>query len=411
MSTNSTSNPISLLDKISSNDNFLIVQDVDGVCIPLVKDPLCREITLTYIESVRKMNGHFFILTNGEHGGERGLNKVIERAYIKSNKQCDNCFYLPGLAAGGIEFQDEFGQISFPGISKKELMFLSQVPKEMATLLGKGLERILPDLNTIELKNLTNSSILDTRFSPTINLNKIFSCIPNDLRRQVEIQLETERVMSKIIDYAVQEDLASSFFLHIAPNLGVSSNGKDIIKTAQKGDVGTTDIQLMISGSIKEAGLLVLINKYVQRKFGRYPFGKDFNARKAPRSMNELISICKEEILPTEMPILIGVGDTVTSTRNQQDNGWLRGGSDRGFLTLIQELGKEFKKQNIVLLVDSSKGEVDRPNLEDHQLKGITDPEDQLRFTSLFIGGPDSYMKWFKELANRKGNSYSDKKK
>ena len=34
---------------------------------------------------------------------------------------------------------------------------------------------------------------------------------------------------------------------------------------------------------------------------------------------------------------IVGVGDTVTSIKDTQTNSWLRGGSDRGFLTLIQK--------------------------------------------------------------------------
>ena len=35
----------------------------------------------------------------------------------------------------------------------------------------------------------------------------------------------------------------------------------------------------MISGAVKEAGLLVLLNKYIYSTSGNYPFGETFNAR------------------------------------------------------------------------------------------------------------------------------------
>src|SRR3546814_3138786 len=63
------------------------------------------------------------------------------------------------------------------------------------------------------------------------------------------------------------------------------------------------------------------------------------------------------------MPRIVGVGDTV-SAQTQQIDGKpqvLRGGSDRGFLTLVQDLGKAFRTDNAVLYVDSSCGEVQRP--------------------------------------------------
>ena len=46
------------------------------------------------------------------------------------------------------------------------------------------------------------------------------------------------------------------------------------------------------------------------------------------------------------MPTIIGVGDTITSNKDKKSNQILRGGSDRGFLTLIQNLGKKYRKEN-----------------------------------------------------------------
>ena len=102
------------------------------------------------------------------------------------------------------------------------------------------------------------------------------------------------------------------------------------------------------------------------------------------------------------MPLLVGVGDTVTSTPADDGRGWLRGGSDRGFLTLLQDLGRWSGRANRVLLVDSSHGEVDRPNLADERLTGISDPEDPLQFDLLMAGGPAQYVSWFQALAQRR---------
>ena len=81
----------------------------------------------------------------------------------------------------------------------------------------------------------------------------------------------------------------------------------------------------------------------------------------------------------------------------------MRGGSDRGFLTLLQELGQVFGTANRVVLVDSSGGEVDRPSLADGSLEGLSDPEDPLRIDATVPGGPRQYIRFFQSLAERLG--------
>jgi len=390
-----------LLKEILNEKNFLIVQDIDGVCIPLVKDPLTREIDIKYIEAAKSLTSEFAVLTNGEHEGPRGVNRVVERAYAKSRISYSENIYLPGLAAGGIEYQNRLGEVKYPGVSQKELDFLNRLPKEMERLLNKNLVEIFPILNSDQISKLAKSAVISTKFSPTINLNGIFNTIPNDIELQKRIQSMLQRLMDNLIILANDEGLEESFYLHIAPNLG-KSDTKERLKFATLGDVGTTDIQFMLSGATKEAGLLVLINKYVQGRSGRSPLGRDFNVRNAPKSLLDLKSLCHEQIKEDEMPILIGVGDTVTSNPAPDGKGWLRGGSDRGFLTLIQELGKIYKKNNRILLVDSSHGEVDRPALSDNQLKGISDPDDPLEFNTYFRDGPKGYIEWFCQLAKER---------
>ena len=99
------------------------------------------------------------------------------------------------------------------------------------------------------------------------------------------------------------------------------------------------------------AGLLFLLNKYVSTKTGVFPFGEDFNVRDAPKTLNELVDLCRDKIPNSQMPLLIGVGDTVTSAKDEKSNSWLRGGSDRGFLTLIQRLGESYNKKNQVVFL------------------------------------------------------------
>ena len=155
----------------------------------------------------------------------------------------------------------------------------------------------------------------------------------------------------------------------------------------------------MLRGAIKEAGLLVLINRHIAARTGTAPLGEDFNVRTAPNDHEALLALCKQRIPPEQMPHLVGVGDTVTSTINPSGEGWLRGGSDRGFLTLLQELGCSFGRLNRVVLVDSSGGEVDRPSLTDGALAGISDPEDPLHFDVCIPGGPKAYVNWFTALS------------
>jgi glucosylglycerol 3-phosphatase len=99
------------------------------------------------------------------------------------------------------------------------------------------------------------------------------------------------------------------------------------------------------------------------------------------------------------MPLLIGVGDTVTSAKEKNTNSWLRGGSDRGFLTLIQRLGESYKKANQVIFVNSSNDEVSRPKVLGSDMSGISDPNDDLKFNMIIKDGPKEYIEWFKKLA------------
>ena len=135
-------------------------------------------------------------------------------------------------------------------------------------------------------------------------------------------------------------------------------------------------------------------------KNGIHPFGVDFNVRNAPKKINELVKLCIEKIPKNQMPLLIVVGDTVTSFRDLTTEKWMRGGSDRGFLTLIQELGKLYHKENEIIFVNSSNEEVFRPIYNEESTDGITDPQDILEFTTVMKRGPIEYVDWFTDLAN-----------
>ena len=264
------------------------------------------------------------------------------------------------------------------------------------------LPALLPDVGMEELAAIAKAAVLDTQVSPTVNLNGIFALVPDDVTGQQTLQTMLSELMHQLLAEAVNQGLEDSFFLHVAPNLGRDEQGHERIKPAASGDVGTTDIQFMLTGSIKEAGLLVLLNQHIQRRWGEAPFGDAFNVRTAPHAPDELLALVKDRIPAERMPLLVGVGDTVTSTASVDGTGWMRGGSDRGFLNLLQDLGAWCGQSNRVVLVDSSHGEVDRPSHADGSLQGITDPEDPLRIDALMPDGPEQYVAWFRQLSERR---------
>ncbi|MGC6483023.1 MAG: glucosylglycerol 3-phosphatase [Synechococcus sp.] len=391
--------PEQLLAEIHGIDNLLIVQDLDGVCMDLVKDPLTRTLDRRYVEAAAQMHGRFVVLTNGEHEGKRGVNRLVENALGDGQHASQAGCYLPGLAAGGVQLQDRYGTLSHPGVSDEEMEFLAALPKRMHAELHGRLPALMPQLNPDQLRNVIQQAVLDTQVSPTINLNGLFGYCSDDVPLQRRLQQMLQELMDDLLTLAEQAGLGSSFFLHVAPNLGCDREGRERLKPAQPGDVGSTDIQFMLRGAIKEAGLLVLINRHIAARSGHAPLGDQFNVRTAPRHHQALLDLCMEAIPAEQMPTLIGVGDTVTSTATPDGKGWLRGGSDRGFLTLLQALGEHYGRSNRVVLVDSSGGEVDRPSLTDGTLHGISDPEDPLHFDVVMPGGPKQYVQWFAQLA------------
>ena len=388
-----------LLRELGKANDLLIVQDLDGVCMQLVKDPLTRRMKPSYVRAAAALQGEFVVLTNGEHEGRRGVNRLVEAALGDASLPAADGLYLPGLAAGGVQLQDRFGDLSHPGVSDAEMAFLAAAPQRMEALLMQRLPALLPEVDPVLLAQRAHEAVLDTQVSPTINLNGIFGLVAGDVDRQRALQTMLEELMQDLLAEAIGQGLDGSFFLHVAPNLGRDSQGLERLKPAVTGDVGTTDIQFMLTGSLKEAGLLVLLNQHIARRWGKAPFGEAFNVRTAPHEPDALLALVQEQIPVERMPLLVGVGDTVTSTASPDGSGWLRGGSDRGFLTLLQQLGRWSGQTNRVVLVDSSHGEVDRPSLEDEQLTGITDPQDPLHLDVLMTGGPEQYITWFEALA------------
>ena len=394
-------NTIALDNLILNSENILFIQDLDGVCIQLVKDPMTRKLDKNYIYAVKKFNQEFFVLTCGEHEGIRGVNRIIERSIGSKSLPREEGLYLRGLAACGVEYQNNKGDISFEGISKEEINFLSQVPDIMRPKFRKIVKELFPDMDDKLINMHMHQSICDTRFSPTINFNSLFEIVKNDFFKRIEIQKSFKEMMNEIIQIAESLGLKDSFFLHISPNLG-TKNDIEILKESSNNDIGSTDIQLLLKGALKDAGVLCLLNKFIGNKTGKKPFGENFNFRNAPINHEDKIAFCKKYISPKDMPIIIGVGDTVTSQKNHNNNCFLRGGSDRSFLELIKLIGYEFKIKNNIIFVDSSYGEVFRPSTKKTGLKGISDKEDILNFDIVFQNGPEEYINWFTKMAHKR---------
>ena len=301
-----------LLEELHHQPDWLMVQDLDGVCMPLVLDPLTRVMPAHYIRAAAKLQGRFCVLTNGEHAGLRGVNPLVERALAGTANPASEGLYLPGLAAGGVQWQDRFGQITYPGISDAELATLDALPAKILEGLNQQLTPLLHDLTDQERDALFQRTILANPLSPTINLNALFSQLSGDVERQQQLQQRSLAVMQTLLAEAEASGQRGCFFLHLAPNLG-SSDGVELPKPAAAGNVGTTDVQFMLRGAVKEAGLLALINEHIGRRTGTAPLGANFNARSAPTGHTELLELCQRSIPVEHMPVLVGVGDTITS--------------------------------------------------------------------------------------------------
>jgi glucosylglycerol 3-phosphatase len=393
-----------LVERLTTTENLLIIQDLDGVCMGLVKDPLTRVITPEYVRATAAFEQHFYVLTNGEHVGQRGVNRIVEKAFKTKAVPC----YLPGLAAGGVQWQDRDGSVSHPGVSEAELAFLDAVPKQIENQLRAFFQQYPDALASPLLEDCIQASVLDNRASPTANLNTFYAHLCQTPDRYVALQKSMKALMERLLTEAHQQGLGDSFFVHYAPNLGRDEQGQERVWLAGPQDSGTTDFQFMLQGAIKEAGVLVLLNHYIFLRTGVYPLSEGFNARQAPRDRTALLALVEANFDPDQIPTIIGVGDTVNSQVVEEAGQVVvrRGGSDRNFLTLIQDIGRRFKSGNLTVYIDSSAGEV--KNRKPLKLKGGTliegpcdpkDVEDPLQLNLAFPGGHLQYCQIFQQAA------------
>jgi glucosylglycerol 3-phosphatase len=76
--------------------------------------------------------------------------------------------------------------------------------------------------------------------------------------------------------------------------------------------------------------VLALLNRYYAQRTGTYPLGADFNVRQAPHRQAELLALVETQVAPAQLPLMVVVGDTVTSTVVRVDGEPVakQGGSD-----------------------------------------------------------------------------------
>jgi glucosylglycerol 3-phosphatase len=251
--------------------------------------------------------------------------------------------------------------------------------------------------------------------SPTANLNTCHSLLQDDMATYVALQQAMHWLMEDLLAEAQRQGLGDSFFVHYAPNHGRGPDGKEIVWFSQGQESGTTDFQFMLRGAIKEAGVLALLNRYYGQRTGCYPLGIDWSVRQAPHSHGALIDLVTEKFDPGAMPRIVGVGDTVTSTVVTENGQAVakRGGSDRNFLHLVQDIGRRFATGNVVTYVDSSGGELknrkalklDHINGTSTVVEGPGDPRDTgdpLTLNVVFPGGYQQYCQAFQTAAQRR---------
>ncbi|NJN00098.1 MAG: glucosylglycerol 3-phosphatase [Phormidesmis sp. RL_2_1] len=403
---------------LATTENLLMIQDLDGVCMGLVNDPLTRSISADYIKATQAFDPHFYVLTNGEHVGRRGMNRIVEQALAAdaetatattttttSSAQAE-AIYLPGLAAGGVQWQSRNGKGGHPGVSDAELLFLKTIPQQIQECLQDFCHvHACPTELINHFDTYLASAILDNMASPSANLNRLYPLFVKDIDTFVALQDTLRSRFEALLAQAEDQGLGDSFFIHYAPNLGRDANGKEIVWFGNANQSGTTDFQFMLRGAIKEAGVLALLNHYYFLRTGSYPLGQHFNARQAPQALDILVDLATKHFDPAIMPTIVGVGDTITS--QQQGDQVKRGGSDRNFLQLIQNLNQPFNSGNLTVYVDSSGGELkNRQPLKLAQqdgaqkvIQGPGDGADPLRLNVAFPGGHDQYCQVFVKAA------------
>jgi glucosylglycerol 3-phosphatase len=315
-----------------------------------------------------------------------------------------------------VQWQTRQGAVSHPGVRDEILNFLNTIPPKMTHCIREFFARQESTLDASTLDTCLNAAILDNKVSPTVNLNVFYDTLSDRPHLYQSLQKAIVQLTTDLLAEAKQQGLENTFFIHYAPNLGQDAQGNEMIQLAEGNDSGTTDFQFMLKGARKEVGLLFLLNQYYGHHQGHFPLGQDFHVLDAPQDHSALLQIIQDHFDPAVMPLIVGVGDTVTS-KGEMINGELkffRGGSDRGFLQLIQMMGEAFDSPNVTVYVDSSGGEVKNRKaiaveFRDGQeivVDGPTDNRDRsdpLRLNVVIPGGYVQYVSLFNKAAARRG--------
>ena len=188
----------SLSQMLVEEENILIIQDLDGVCMGLVKDPLTRVIDPNYLAAAKLLGDHFYVLTNGEHIGKRGVNGIIEKTFSNPQIPKEKGLYLQGLAGGGVQWQDCYGNVSHPGVSDAEMTFLEAVPNKIAACLRELGTQPKYGLDEAKLEECINATVLDNKVSPTANLNVFHEVFKDNPELYADLQQEIKSLMDLV---------------------------------------------------------------------------------------------------------------------------------------------------------------------------------------------------------------------
>ena len=136
------------------------------------------------------------------------------------------------------------------------------------------------------------------------------------------------------------------------------------------------------------------------------PQGKKLNQKKVIHlsKLKDITLICgryegiDQRVIDKYVDEEISVGDFVLS------------GGEYAALCIIDAIARHipgtlgnqesYKKDTQVVFVNSSNDEVLRPRVNGTDMKGISDPNDDLKFDMVINDGPKEYIEWFKHLAS-----------
>ncbi|MDF1764659.1 MAG: glucosylglycerol 3-phosphatase, partial [Oleibacter sp.] len=175
----------------------------------LERDPKQRRLDENYIRASRKLAGHFYVLTNGEHTGNRGVNTIVDQSFASWPPQYahEHGLYLPGLAAGGVQWQDCFGSLAHPGVTPEEMDFLRSIPNIMETELSKLLKYAPYHLNDSEITKVLSIIVLGNMVSPTVNIGSLYDDFADNRVGYIQLQTTVMTLMSELLERAKQQGL------------------------------------------------------------------------------------------------------------------------------------------------------------------------------------------------------------